>query len=93
MHTQVGFELGTTKHYATAEAAQHFVELRLKGLIDQGVMFNILIVTQRRGGTGTDAEDVRYIPILNCWRVPNSYLPGAVGAMVEAARLGYTCFM
>lgn len=56
-------------------------------------MFNILIVTQRRGGTGTDAEDVRYIPILNCWRVPNSYLPGAVGAMVEAARLGYTCFM
>lgn len=93
MHTQIGFELGNVKHYATPEAAQHFVEKNLQTLIDNGVVFNILIVSQRKGGSGADAEDMRYIPLLNCWRVPNTYLQGVVGAMSVAARMGYTCFM
>lgn len=91
MHTQIGFELGNVKHYATPEACQHFVEKNLEPLIKQGVVFNILVVQQLC--VVDDIQNVRYVPLLNCWRVPNTYLPGVVGAMAAAARMGYTCFM
>ena len=91
IHTRIGFELGNVKHYASPEAAKHFVEKNLANFIKAGVMFNILIVEQRRGGMGADAEDRRYIPIIHAIRCPKNYVPElTVGGMI--ARMGYTVF-
>jgi len=75
MHTQVGFDLKYTKHYGTPEMAQKQVELALDDYIQQGVVFNIIIVSQRRGGDKSNAEDLRYIPLITCIRVDTKRIP------------------
>lgn len=92
MHTQVGFDLKSTRNYGTPERAQKEVESKLKGLIAAGVVFNILIVSQRKGGMGTDAEDLRYIPILSCFRAPAGYPGGATQAQISASWAGFYSF-
>lgn len=92
MHTQIGFDLKTTKNYASPESAQKQVEKALARLINVGVMFNILIVAQRKGGMGTDAEDLRYIPLLSCFRTPASFAGGPLQAALWAANSGFTTF-
>lgn len=92
MHTQIGFDLKHTKHYGSPERAQAEVEKKLKGLIDAGVVFNILIVSQRKGGMGTDAEDLRYIPLLSAFRVPKDYPGGPTQAQISAAWSGFYSF-
>lgn len=90
--------LGNVRHYASLEAAQHFTERNLSSLIESGLVFNILVVQQRRGGMGTDAEDIRYVPIINCLRVDHNVptarnLPpvGTLAGMI--ARQGYMVFL
>jgi hypothetical protein len=51
MHTQVGFDLNYVKHYGSPEMAQQMVGKTLASYIEQGVVFNIQIVEQRRGGS------------------------------------------
>jgi hypothetical protein len=79
MHTQIGFDK-TTKTYASAEVAQKQVEKTLSGLIEQGVVFNILIVEDKG----------RFVPLLNCWRVPAGL--NTVNCMLTAARAGFMAF-
>lgn len=89
-HVQVGFDLRTVKHYGTPEACTKQVTKAMQSWINEGVAFNILIVAQRRGGAEVGAEDLRYIPLLNCFRGgPHS---SAFQARVFAANHGFNVF-
>lgn len=89
-HVQVGFDLRTTKSYSSPEAAERAVRACMLNFTE--VMFNILVVAQRRGGMGTDAEDLRYVPLLNCFRTSSNSTGTDNAAMVHAVRNGFTCF-
>lgn len=88
LHVQFGFDLKLTKSYKTPERAVFEVQKALKPMLDNGTMFNVLIVAQRKGGMGTDAEDLRYVPLLSSFRGGDN----PVQASINAARLGFTTF-
>lgn len=94
IHVQFGYDLKYVKHYKTGERAVFEAQKALKNLLDQGVIFNILVVTQRKGGMGTDAEDIRHIPILHSFRVSEGakFVAGAQQAAIFAARAGFPVF-
>ena len=94
MHTQVGFDLKYVKHYSTPELAQKQVEKTLRGYILAGLVFNIVIVEQRRGGMGADAEDRRYIPLITCMRIGEKFaLPYSVQqCAININRMGFVAF-
>jgi len=88
IHTEIGFDLRSVKHYSTAARAVAAVEKATEGMRARGVVFNLLIVEQ------TDAiphRGTRFIPILNCWRVPKSG-PTEITYMGVMARYGFVCF-
>lgn len=68
MDMQIGFDLRYSRHYSSPEQAKIQTEKALADLIAAKVVFNIIVVEQRKGGMGSDAEDRRYIPLLCCWR-------------------------
>lgn len=93
MHVQIGFDLNHVKHYGSPESAQVWVENALKPYIDQGVVFNILVVSQRRGGPKSNAEDMRYIPLITCIRVDDKRIPfSAQQCAINFGRLGFVAF-
>lgn len=84
---QVGFDLRHTRHYATAEQAVAQTKKALADLGEAGVVFNIVVVEQRKGGLGSDAEDRRHIPLLCCWRTDrNCRLPATQAAIIASQR-------
>lgn len=85
MHTQIGFDLRNAKHYGSAETAIAQVQKTLKPMIDAGVVFNVTVVEQTHEGQR------RFVPLLNCFRAPESS-PGAVAYALIAARKGFICF-
>ncbi len=81
------------RNYDSPERAQAGVENGLADLIQRGVTFNIIVVEQRKGGPGADAEDRRYIPLLCCWRCSSQ--AGALNetqAAIFAAQRGFQVF-
>jgi hypothetical protein len=93
MHTQVGFDLNYVKHYGSPEMAQQMVGKTLASYIEQGVVFNIQIVEQRRGGMKPNAEDRRFIPLVYAIRVDEKKLPySAEQCAINFARLGFVAF-
>lgn len=85
MYVQHGFDLRSVKHYGTSERAVAAVMKATAIIRERGVVFNILIVNQR------DGDEIRFIPILNCWRVPEQG-PTEVTYMGAIAREGFATF-
>lgn len=90
MNTQVGFDLKSTKNYATPERAQVEVERACADIIAAGVCFNIIIVEQR-DASKIDMP-VRYVPLLSCWRGEGSGGFTPTQSAIWAAMRGFTVF-
>jgi hypothetical protein len=90
IHFQTGFDLNYVRHYSSVERAEKAVVTQLATLIDQGVMFNVIIVEQTHT-TKAKGTEKRFVPMLTAFRVSTGakFAATAQQAAVFAAHAGF----